>query len=488
MRVTGLDRRIERGEPPEVRVDVKPSVLEAVGNTPLVRLNKVVPAGCATVLVKCEYMNPTGSIKDRMAVHILNEAERAGQIKPGATIVENTSGNTGQGVAMWAAVRGYRCVFTMPDKMSLEKVNMLKAFGAEVVITPTDVPGDSPQHYVQTALRIARETPNAFYVNQYHNPLNIDAHELSTGPEIWRQTEGRFDAFVCGAGTGGTVSGVGRFLRKKERETGRKVRVVGVDPIGSVHYHYFYTRTMPTPHVYKVEGVGEDILCEAMDYSVVDDFRQVNDKESFTMARRLVREEGLFCGGSSGSNVHVAVDIARELGPGKTVVTVLPDSATRYTTKFLSDAWMKDYGFLGSDRELGLVEEVLRAMPPRAIHTCGPETPVGTVIETLRSHGISQVPVVDATGHPSAMVHEVDVLRGLQSGTVTAHSPVRAVAHPIGGLIYPKARIEELFRIFETDQVGVVVDGGKILGIVSKIDVLDFLARSSRSPGPSMRA
>lgn len=452
---------------------ISPDILAAVGSTPLVRLNKVLPPDAATVLVKCEYMNPTGSIKDRMAIYILDQAEKRGEIRPGGTIVENTSGNTGQGVAMWAAVKGYRCVFTMPDKMSIEKVNMLKAFGAEVVITPTDVPGDSPQHYVETAKRIARETPNSFYVNQYHNQDNITAHELSTGPEIWEQTQGKFDMFVTGAGTGGTLSGVGRFLRKKAPH----IKVVGVDPIGSVHYHYFYTKTMPTPHVYKVEGVGEDILCDAMDYSVVDEFYQVNDKESFTMARRLVREEGLFCGGSSGSNVHIAVELAKRLGKGKTIVTTLPDSGTRYITKFLQDSWMRDYGFLGSDRDLGLVEDILKKMPPRAIHTATEATPIAQIVDTFKSKGISQVPIVDAKGHPIGMVHEVDVLRGMQTGQISGTSPAKTISHAIGGLIYPKARIEELFRIFETDQVGVVVDNNQIVGIVSKVDVLEFMTR-----------
>ncbi|MGE3109483.1 MAG: pyridoxal-phosphate dependent enzyme [Phycisphaerales bacterium] len=449
------------------------NILEAVGRTPLVKLNKVVGPDDATVLVKCEYMNPTGSIKDRMAVYILDQAEKRGQIKPGGTIVENTSGNTGQGVAMWAAVKGYRCVFTMPDKMSIEKVNMLKAFGAEVVITPTDVPGDSPQHYVQTAKRIARETPNSFYVNQYHNHDNITAHELSTGPEIWEQTAGQFDAFVSGAGTGGTLSGVGRFLKKKAPH----IRVVGVDPIGSVHYHYFYTKTMPTPHVYKVEGIGEDILCDAMDYSVVDEFHQTNDKEAFTMARRLVREEGFFCGGSSGCNVHIAVKLARQLGKGKTIVTLLPDSGTRYITKFLQDSWMRDYGFLGSDRDLGLVEDILKTRPKTKVFTIVQSTPVADVIRLFKEHGVSQLPVLDEHGHPIGMVHEVDVLRGMQAGSVSPASPAKSVSHPMGGLIYPKARIEELFRIFETDQVGVVVDNNVIVGIVSKVDVLDFMTK-----------
>jgi cystathionine beta-synthase len=319
------------------------TILDAIGNTPLVKLQKIVPAGSAEVFVKCEYMNPAGSIKDRMALHIINEAEKSGALKPGGTIVENTSGNTGLGLAMIGAVRGYRCIFTMPDKMSTEKVNMLRAFGAEVVITPTNVPGDSPEHYVNTAKRIARETPNAFYVNQYHNKANTEAHYLLTGPEIWTDTDGTLDAFVAGLGTGGTTSGAGRYLKEKRKQ----IKVIGVDPFGSVHHDLFHKGKIVTaPYVYKVEGMGEDIPCDATDFSVIDDVRQVNDEQCFSIARQLVREEGLFCGGSSGGNVYVALQIARELGPGKKVVTVLPDSGSRYISKFLADAWMKENGFI----------------------------------------------------------------------------------------------------------------------------------------------
>lgn len=317
------------------------TILECIGHTPLVKLNKVVDAHSATILVKCEFMNPSGSIKDRMANYIIEQAEKSGQLVPGGTIVENTSGNTGLALAMIAAVKGYRAIFTLPDKMSLEKINMLKAFGAEVVITPTDVPGDSPEHYVEVAKRIARETPNAFYVNQYHNQANIAAHYHSTAPEIWKQTAGKIDAFIAGTGTGGTVSGVGRYFKEK----GYPVKIIGVDPIGSVHYDYFYTQKLVTPHVYKVEGIGEDILCDALDFSVIDEMRQTNDQQAFSMARRLVKEEGLFCGGSSGAILHAAVEIAKEWGPNKTIVAVLTDSGSRYISKFLNDNWMKDHGF-----------------------------------------------------------------------------------------------------------------------------------------------
>ncbi|HXX30138.1 MAG TPA: cysteine synthase family protein, partial [Myxococcaceae bacterium] len=276
-------------------MNVHSNILAAIGRTPLVRLNKAVGPQDATVLLKCEFMNPGGSIKDRMALHIIEKAEREGKLRPGGTIVENTSGNTGMGIAIAAAVKGYRCIFTMPDKMSTEKINRLKALGAQVVVTPTNVPADSPQSYYETAKRIARETPGSFYLNQYHSPDNIEAHYVTTGPEIWEQTDGTIDVFVAGLGTGGTMSGAGRFL--KERKPG--LRNVGVDPVGSVYQGYFQTGKLPQPHVYKVEGIGEDMLCKALDFSVLDEVRQVDDQQCFTAARRLAREEGIFAGGSS---------------------------------------------------------------------------------------------------------------------------------------------------------------------------------------------
>lgn len=318
------------------------NILEAIGGTPMVRLNRVVPADGAEVYGKCEQVNPGGSIKDRMTKYIIEKAIADGDLAPGGIIVENTSGNTGAGLALIAAVYGCRLIVTLPDKMSLEKINTLKAFGAEVVVTPTAVPADHPDSYYETAIRIAKETPGAYYVNQYHNPMNIDAHQHTTAPEILADMDGRVDAIVGGVGTGGTMSGIGRYMKEHSPET----RIIGVDPVGSVFYDLFHTGTMPTPHVYKVEGIGEDMACAALDMSVIDDMFQVNDTECFTMGRRLAREEGLYVGGSSGGAAHVAARVAAELGPGKRVVVIFPDHGDRYLSKMYNDEWMIEHGFI----------------------------------------------------------------------------------------------------------------------------------------------
>jgi cystathionine beta-synthase len=318
------------------------NILQTIGETPLVKLNRVTQGVKPTILAKLEFFNPGGSVKDRMALHILKDAEKRGLLKPGGTIVECTSGNTGIGVAIYAAVKGYRVVFTIPDKMSEEKINLMKAFGAEVIVCPTEVPPDSPESYYEVAKRIAQETPNSFYVNQYHNPKNIEAHYITTGPEIWEQTEGKIDYFVAGVGTGGTISGAGRYLKEKNP----KIKVIGVDPIGSIYYDYFKNKKLIEPHTYLVEGIGEDMLCEALDFEVIDDFIQVNDRDSFLMARRLVKEEGIFAGGSSGAAVWASLKLAKNLSEDNTIVVILPDTGSRYLSKIFNDKWMREKGFI----------------------------------------------------------------------------------------------------------------------------------------------
>ena len=320
------------------------SIIDAVGNIPLVKLRRMPAARGvkATVLVKPEFMNPSGSVKDRMAAHILRQALERGDLKPGGTIVEGTSGNTGAAVAMFAAANGFKVILTIPDKMSNEKVDALRAFGAEVHICPTAVPAESPESYYQTAIRLHKENPGSFYIGQYFNLDNIEAHYKITGPEIWEQTGGKFDALVGGIGTGGTVSGTARFIKEKNKN----IEIVGADPIGSVYYNYHKDGTMIEPHTYFVEGIGEDMMCPTIDFSVIDKVYQVTDQESFLATRDLTRMEGIFAGGSSGAAVHVALEYAKDLDEDKIVIVILPDSGVKYMSKVFNDSWMKEKGFL----------------------------------------------------------------------------------------------------------------------------------------------
>jgi cystathionine beta-synthase len=449
------------------------NVLQAIGHTPLVRLNRLVGKEDAAVYAKCEFLNPGGSIKDRMALLILDQAERDGRIRPGAMLIENTSGNTGMGVALWAAVRGYRCVFTMPDKMSSEKVNALKALGAEVIVTPTNVPAEDPRSYYETAKRLHRETPGSFLLNQYHNKENIEAHYRSTGAELIEECERAGltpDFFVAGLGTGGTMSGAGRRLKERYQ----KLKNIGVDPDGSVFLDYFKTGKLGPSHVYKVEGIGEDMLCGALDFSVLDDIRRIDDKEAFTAARRLAREEGLFAGGSSGAAVHVACELARELGSGKTILVVLPDSGSRYISKFYSDEWMKDNGFLDPADRLGTVADVLGGKR-QTLQTVQPGDPARAAVELMKRHGISQLPVLEAGGKPIAIVHELDLLQALLEGRVKLDDPVRAVMKPLAGVVTLRTPVLRLKELFATGHVAIVQEEERLVAIITKIDLIEWL-------------
>ena len=321
-------------------MEVHKTILDAIGNTPLVRLNKVSKGLKPTILAKLENLNPGGSVKDRIGIAMVEQAEQKGLLRPGGTIIEPTSGNTGVGLAIVASVKGYKMIFVMPDKMSEEKRAILRAYGAKVVVTPTNVPPESPEHYTKVAERLAQETSNSCMPNQYENRANPDAHYRTTGPEIWRQTDGQLDVFVCGMGTGGTITGTGRFLKEKKKS----LKVVGVDPEGSIFYPRFHGQK-EEPHQYKVEGIGEDFVPGTLDMSIVDDVIQVSDRDSFHMARRLAREEGILVGGSGGTAVQAAMKVAEHLDEHSTIVALLPDTGRNYLSKLFSDKWMKEQGF-----------------------------------------------------------------------------------------------------------------------------------------------
>lgn len=459
----------------EVRVQYAESVVDLIGGTPLVRLSRVTAdlgPDAPLVLAKVEYMNPGGSVKDRIAVRMVDAAEASGELKPGGTIVEPTSGNTGIGLALVAQQRGYRCIFVCPDKVSQDKVNTLRAYGAEVVVCPTAVDPSDPRSYYSVSDRLARETPGGWKPDQYANPANPRSHYETTGPEIWEQTEGRVTCFVTGVGTGGTISGIGRYL--KEVSDGR-VRVVGVDPEGSVY-------SGGTGRPYLVEGVGEDFWPDAYDRSIADDIVAVTDADSFRMTRRLAREEGLLVGGSCGMAVVGALRAAEQLGPDDVVVVLLPDGGRGYLNKIFNDRWMADYGFLdvASGETVGELLEAKDGATPVLVHTHPNET-VRDAIDILREYGVSQLPVVRAeppvtAGEVVGSVDEKVLLDALFAGRASLSDRVEkhmSAPLPIIGSGEPVSAAVAEFG--EADALVVHVDG-KPAGVVTRQDVLGHLA------------
>ncbi len=447
------------------------SILDAVGNTPIVKLQKLARHVKSEIFVKCEYLNPCGSMKDRVAIAIVNDAERRGLLRAGGTIIEATSGNTGMGLAMVAAVRGYSCIFVMPDKMSSEKISSLRAMGAKVVICPTAVEPEDPRSYYSVSRRLVEETPGAFYANQYHNPANPEAHYVSTAPEVWEQTGGDFDVFAAGMGTGGTISGCAKYF--KERKPG--IKILGVDPIGSLYYEYVKTGRLTKPFSYYVEGIGEDFLPSTMNLKAIDEIVRVDDKECFLMTRRLAREEGLFVGGSCGAAVAGAIKYAEQSGKKENILILLPDGASKYLSKIFNDEWMKQNGFLDTPDPLGMVADILAKRADRQVVTAKKGTSIRAVIGMLKEHQISQVPVVEG-GRMIGMVAEVDLLNHLVRSEGKLDDTIDGLIESDYATVTPATKVVLLKTIFNDAKLVVVQEGDQLAGIITKIDLIEFLA------------
>ncbi|MFY1619401.1 cystathionine beta-synthase [Micromonospora sp. WMMD736] len=448
------------------------NVVDMIGNTPLVRLRNVTEGIRATVLAKVEYVNPGGSVKDRIALRMVEDAEAAGLLKPGGTIVEPTSGNTGVGLALVAQLKGYRCVFVCPDKVSQDKQDVLRAYGAEVVVCPTAVAPEDPRSYYNVSDRLTREIPGAWKPNQYSNPANPRSHYETTGPELWKQTEGGLTHFVAGVGTGGTISGIGRYL--KEASDGR-VKIIGADPEGSVY-------SGGTGRPYLVEGVGEDFWPETYDWAVADEIIEVSDKASFEMTRRLAREEGLLVGGSCGMAVVAALEVARKAGPDDVVVVLLPDGGRGYLSKIFNDSWMARYGFLDNSGAEPTVADALASKPgglPELVHVHPTET-VRDAIDYMREYGVSQLPVLKAeppvvTGEVAGSIAERDLLDALFTGQAHLHDTIeRHMGDPLP-MIGGGQPVSEAVGLLEKSDAALVLVDGKPKGVLTRQDLLSHL-------------
>jgi cystathionine beta-synthase len=458
------------------------NVLDLIGNTPLIRLNERLGRGIkASIYAKLEYLNPGGSIKDRIGLKMIEAAEKSGQLRAGGTIVEPTSGNTGVGLAMVAALKGYKCVFVLPDKMSQEKITLLKAYGAEVVVTPTNVERESPESYYSVADRLTLQIPGAFQPNQYFNKNNPQSHYESTGPEIWNQTGGNIDYLVAGVGTGGTISGTARYLK----EQNPNIKVVGVDPEGSL-----YTGKIARP--YKIEGVGEDFIPPNAELERIDAWETISDRDSFLMCRRIAREEGILVGGSGGMAIAGALRFARKVDRDAVIIVVVPDGGRSYLSKIFNDDWMRDQGYLSLfDPKIHIGELIGGLDAPRNMIHASANEPVRTAIDRLHEYGISQMPVLQEAQFGSlvkinsensverilGVVEERSLLEKIYRNPIAIDAPVKSVMDAPLPIVDAAGEISSLFGLFRgTTSGAIVADKGRIVGIITRSDLLDFVA------------
>ncbi len=457
------------------------SVIDAIGNTPIVRLNKVAASTQANVYAKLEFTNPGGSIKDRIGWYLIEDAEERGLLKPGGTIVEGTSGNTGVGLAIAAAIKGYQCIFILPDKMSEEKIKNLRAFGARVIVTPTAVEPDDPRSYYSVSKRMARETPNSLYIDQYNNLANREYHYTHTGPEILRQMPD-IDVFVAGIGTGGTITGTGRYL--KENKPG--VEVLAIDPIGSIVYDTFKYGTPQSPAgTYLIEGIGEDFIPANYDFKQIDDIVQVEDKESFVMTRQLLTSEGIYAGVSSGSAFVGTMRWLAQQGErmhGKNVLIVFPDSGNRYVSKVYDDDWMREAGFLES--RVGLVSDLISTlqMKPGDILLANQFDKIATTIGKLSEAGISQMPVTDENGWVKGIVRESAILKAIFNQQVSVDDSIDSLVDTSIEFVKPGDSVDRISRLVTDGKVPLITDpdnGDSLLGIITDIDLLNYLGNKN---------
>lgn len=452
--------------------NVHENIISAIGNTPVVKLSSLSRGFKANIWCKLEMLNPGGSIKDRIALKIIEDAEASGELKPGGTIVEATSGNTGAGLAMIGALKGYKTIFVLPDKQSEEKRAALRAWGAKVVVTPTDVEADDPRSYYAVSRRIADETPNAYYANQYHNPSNPKTHYEWTGPEIWEQMDGKIDVLVAGLGTGGTISGIGKYLKEQKPD----IRIIGVDPVGSIYYDYFQTGQMTEPFSYVLEGIGEDFLPTTMDFTYVDNVVRVQDKECFQYTRRLCREEAIFAGGSCGAAVAGALRwLKANDREGLNVLVILPDSGVRYLSKIYSDQWMSEGGYLDPMEGLGTVSELLDQLDKRDVVTVQDTAAASEAIGLLKMHGISQMPVMREE-KVVGIIHEKHLLEAaLQRGPQTPRAGDLADHNYC--TVTPETEVSVLLELSRKHRIALVLQDGKLANVLTRIDIIDHVAR-----------